>query len=44
MHIRTGDTFMLGIGWLSKKLYGEGGLEIYLGFLIICFWEKPEIY
>ncbi len=42
MHIVTSDTFTIGIAWLDRKLYGEGGLEIHIGKRIICFWTKPE--
>jgi hypothetical protein len=42
MHIVKQDTFTIGISWLEKELYGEGGLEIHLGKYIICFWRRVE--
>ena len=42
MHIIKTDTFQLAIGWLEKKLYGEGGLFISLGKYDICFWKKLQ--
>lgn len=42
MHIVKSDTWTLGVSWLDKEIYGEGGLEIHLGKRIICFWEKYE--
>jgi hypothetical protein len=41
MHTSSGDTFQLGIGWLNKELYGEGGFFIMLGYKYINFWKKP---
>ena len=40
MHITTGDTFTIGIGWLNEKLYGEGCLFIQIGFYYINFWKR----
>lgn len=40
IHIVTQDTFTIGVAWLEKELYGEGGLEIHLGKKIVCFWKK----
>lgn len=42
MHVVKTDTWTLGIAWLEKKLYGEGGLEIHIGKRVICFWKRPE--
>lgn len=42
MHIVKCDTWTLGVAWLDKRLYGEGGLEIHIGKRIICFWKRPE--
>lgn len=42
MHIVKTDTWTLGVAWLEKKLYGEGGLEIHIGKRVICFWKRPE--
>ena len=42
MHISYGDTWQLGIGWLNKKDYGEGGLYLAIGFAYINFWRKPQ--
>lgn len=44
IHVVDSDTFAIGFGWLRKQIYGEGGLEVYVGFKIICFWTKPEDY
>lgn len=43
IHVTTGDTFQLGIGWLNKKDYGEGGFFIMIGFVYINFWKKLDI-
>jgi len=40
MHVVQSDTWMLGVAWLDKRLYGEGGLEIHIGKRIVCFWSK----
>jgi hypothetical protein len=40
--IDKGDTFQLGIGYLDKKVYGEGGLFIVLGYYYINFWKRDE--
>lgn len=42
MHVVKSDTWAIGVAWLDRKLYGEGGLEIHIGKRILCFWEKPE--
>lgn len=42
MHFSTGDTWQLGIGWLNKADYGEGGFFIMLGKLYIQFWRRPD--
>lgn len=43
IHVTTGDTFQLGIGWLNEKDYGEGGFFIMIGFIYINFWKKLDI-
>ena len=42
MHVVKTDTWTLGVAWLDKQLYGEGGLQIHLGHRIVCFWTRPE--
>lgn len=42
MFITKSDTWTLGVAWLDKELYGEGGLQIHIGKRIVCFWEKPD--
>ena len=42
MHITKSDTWMLGIAWLDKRIYGEGGLEIHIGKRILCLWARVE--
>lgn len=42
MFVDFGDTWQLGIGWLNKKDYGEGGFFIMIGKMYINFWKKPE--
>lgn len=43
IHIASGDTFQIGIGWLNEKDYGEGGLFIMIGYRYINFWKKLDI-
>jgi hypothetical protein len=40
--VDSGDTFQLGIGWLNKDIYGEGGFFIMLGHFYINFWKRDE--
>jgi len=42
MFITKSDTWTLGIAWLDRELYGEGGLQIHIGKRIVCFWTKPK--
>ena len=42
MHFVSTDTLTLGISWLNKQIYGEGGLQIHLGYYILCFWKRPK--
>lgn len=43
IHITDGDTFQIGVGWLSPASYGEGGLFIMVGYKYINFWKKLDI-
>ena len=42
MHVVNSDTWAIGVAWLDRKLYGEGGLEIHIGKRIFCFWPREE--
>ena len=42
MHTVKSDTWTLGVSWLDKRIYGEGGLEIHIGKRILCFWKKVD--
>lgn len=44
MHIVKSDTWTLGVSWLDKRIYGEGGLEIHIGKRILCFWKRPKAF
>jgi hypothetical protein len=43
IHIVNSDTFSLGVGWLEKELYGEGGFFIMIGKRHICFWKEIDL-
>lgn len=42
MHLTTSDTWTLGISWLNKEIYGEGGLQLHIGKRIVCFWDEEN--
>ena len=42
MHIASSDTWMLGVSWLDKRIYGEGGLQIHVGKRIVCLWDDAK--
>lgn len=42
MFVAKSDTWTLGVAWLDKRIYGEGGLQIHIGKRILCFWAKPK--
>lgn len=44
MHIVKSDTWTLGVSWLDKRIYSEGGLEIHIGKRILCFWKRPKAF
>lgn len=43
MFIDFGDTWQLGIGWLDKRDYGEGGFFIMIGKMYINFWKRSDL-
>lgn len=44
MHIVKTDTLTFGVAWLDKEIFGEGGLQVHLGFIILCFWKRQPAY